>query len=176
MFLTGLRHRLDVTTPFVSFCNLVLRALVGFSPRMHAHNVVSGALRYLKWQHTWWSGRYSIILTKCALMHRDYLPEYDKQVPAAMLQHIDEMRNCEDISMAYAVARLSGAAPVWVTVVVFEVSTGGISSGASHFVDRSRCLDMLKSHTPDWPWVTGYQKMVPISFFDAFRHWWSDYK
>jgi hypothetical protein len=28
------------------------------------------------------------------------------------------------------------AAPVWVKVTVFEVSTGGISSGSGHFADR----------------------------------------
>ena len=49
---------------------------------------------------------YTIMLTKAALLHRDYLPEYDKQVPASMVQHIDENRNCEDIAMAYVVAKM----------------------------------------------------------------------
>lgn len=32
-----------------------------------------GQRNYLRWQHTWWSGTYSIILTKASLLHRDYL-------------------------------------------------------------------------------------------------------
>ncbi len=77
---------------------------MGFSPRMHASDVDTGALRYLNWQFTWWSGVYSIMLTKASLLHRDYLYAYDKVVPGAMLQHIDSVRNCEDIAMAYVVA------------------------------------------------------------------------
>ena len=80
------------------------RALVGFSPRMHAHDIVSGALRYLKWQHTWWNGAYSIMLTKAAVLHKDYLLDFSKVLPAEVLQHVDKMRNCEDIAMAYVVA------------------------------------------------------------------------
>jgi hypothetical protein len=65
---------------------------------------------------------------------------------------------------------------VWVSVVVFEVSTGGISSGSSHFVDRSGCLDKLSLLTGSTPWVTGYQKSVPVSYLDAVWFWWSDTK
>lgn len=80
------------------------RALVGFSPRMHANDVNTGLSRYLNWQFTWWSGVYSIMLTKAAIIHKDYLPQYDKIVPIPMLKHIDEVKNCEDIAMAYVVA------------------------------------------------------------------------
>lgn len=112
------------------------RVLVGFSPRMHVNDIYTGKLRYLNWQFTWWNGMYTIMLTKAAIMHKDYLPEYDKVVPAEMLTHIDTHRNCEDLAMAHVVAKLSDAAPVWVQVVVWEVSTGGISSGGTHFADR----------------------------------------
>ena len=47
---------------------------------------------------------YSIMLTKAALLHRDYLPLYDAIVPASFLKSIDENRNCEDLAMAYVVA------------------------------------------------------------------------
>ena len=80
------------------------RALVGFSPRMHGYDIISGAIKYNRWQHTWWSGMYTIILTKAAIMNRQYLYEYDKLLPEMMIKHIDKQRNCEDIAMAYVVA------------------------------------------------------------------------
>ena len=76
--------------------------LVGFSPRMTTYDIITGdhkhsrhfllgfftlllasllhsfsdplgQRRYLRWQNTWWSGTYSIILTKACLLHRNYL-------------------------------------------------------------------------------------------------------
>jgi hypothetical protein len=72
---------------------------------MHVFDILRGNLRYLNWQFTWWGGMYTIMLTKAAIMHRDYLAEYDKYVPQEMLAHIDTMRNCEDIAMAQVVAK-----------------------------------------------------------------------
>ena len=40
------------------------------------------------------------------MLHRDYLPLYDQLVPPFFLKFIDENRNCEDIAMAYVVARV----------------------------------------------------------------------
>jgi len=93
--------------------------------------------------------------------------------------------------MAYIVSLQSTAAPVWVDGIVYEVSaqnTGGISAaGTSHFDTRSACLDVLKGMvTTDTqagtgagagagagagtsvqlPWVTGYQKVQPMSRLD----------
>jgi len=71
---------------------------------MHGYDIISGDIRYYKWQHTWWNGIYTIILTKAAILHKHYLYEYDKIISEIMLKHIDEKRNCEDISMAYVIA------------------------------------------------------------------------
>jgi hypothetical protein len=73
---------------------------------MHVFDIVTGLYKYLNWQYTWWSGTYTIMLTKAALIHRDYLPHYYKIIPKDMLDHIDQNRNCEDLSMAYVVANL----------------------------------------------------------------------
>ena len=78
--------------------------LVGFSPRMVVWNIVDGTTRYLHWQHTWWSGVYSVVLTKASIVHRDYLQEYKATVPPIVLKHVDTIRNCEDIAMAHVVA------------------------------------------------------------------------
>jgi len=90
----------------VSWGSLVPRpsVLVGFSPRMVVWNIVDGAARYLHWQHTWWSGVYSVVLTKASVVHRDYLQEYTATVPLNFLKHVDAIRNCEDIAMAHVVA------------------------------------------------------------------------
>jgi glucuronyl/N-acetylglucosaminyl transferase EXT2 len=52
------------------------KTLVGFSPRAYAYDAVTGAVKYLRWQHTWWSGVFSIMLTKASFLHRDYLRLY----------------------------------------------------------------------------------------------------
>ena len=137
--------------------------LVGFSPRMYAYDVYSGAVKYLKWQHTWWSGMYAIMLTKASFLHRDYLDEFRENVPAEFLEHIKTNRNCEDIAMAHIVASKSRSAPMWVGGEIYEVGEQGISSGSSHFNDRGKCLQMLQSMTATFPWVTGYSKMMPLS-------------
>ena len=77
---------------------------MGFSPRMHAFDIVSGKSRYLRWQHTWWSGLYSIMLTKISFLHRDHLRDYETHVPPTFKAYVDKHRNCEDIAMAYVVA------------------------------------------------------------------------
>eukprot|EP01034_Spumella_vulgaris_P026605 gene26605-33209_t len=107
-----------------------------------------------------------------------------------MLTHIDAHKNCEDIAMAYVVARKSQAAPVWVKATVFETNFkgGGISDEKGHFVSRSSCLDTLRNLTSSstsntqnansnknagdaWPWVTGYQKVVKLGVSDWGRAW-----
>lgn len=72
---------------------------------MNLFDIYTGTERYLNWQYTWWSGVYTIMLTKAAIMHRDYLSDYEKLVPQEMLDHITTHRNCEDIAMAQVVAR-----------------------------------------------------------------------
>jgi hypothetical protein len=73
---------------------------------LNTHHPITGESRYLNWQYTWWNGQYTVILTKACMLHRDYLPLYDQLVPPFFLKFIDENRNCEDIAMAYVVARV----------------------------------------------------------------------
>ena len=79
--------------------------LVGFSPRMLTYDIETGAIKYQRWQHTWWSGLYSIVLTKGALFHKKYLQQYHKETPVKFLEHVDKNRNCEDIAMAHLIAK-----------------------------------------------------------------------
>jgi hypothetical protein len=54
--------------------------LVGFSPRLNGIDPVSGESIYFKWQHTWWTGAYSIMLTKAAFLHKKYLTAYENVI------------------------------------------------------------------------------------------------
>jgi len=158
----------------LSVWNSFPMALVGFSPRIIGWDTISGNVKYLRWQHTWWSGMYSIMLTKISFLHRDYLAAFSKHTPAAFLDHITKIRNCEDVAMAHVVARLSNAAPVWMDGVVYEVSEKGISSGQSHFNDRSECISHLNKMTGgEWPWVTGKQKVSRMHIMDFINLWQS---
>jgi glucuronyl/N-acetylglucosaminyl transferase EXT2 len=116
------------------------RTLVGFSPRTHSYNIESGQINYRRWQHTWWNGFYTIILTKACILHRQYLKSFELLAPKTLLNYIDNHREGEDILMAYIVALLSNQPPVWVRAIVYEIGSSGISSGTSHFLDRYRRL------------------------------------
>lgn len=142
------------------------RALVGFSPRMHGTDPVTGQDRYLRWQNTWWAGVYSISLTKASFLHRDYLASFFSVLPERTIASIDQHRNCEDLAMAYVVGKEAGVPPVWVRGVVHETADFGISTGASHFEDRSRCLTslrLLQGNSSVLPLVSAYQKAIPLS-------------
>jgi len=145
--------------------------LVGYSPRMITNDPISGKTKYMRWQHTWWSGIYSIVLTKATFLHKRYLYEYKKLIPASMLSYIDSVRNCEDIAMAHIVAAQAKAAPVWIEGIVYEIGSTGISSGTSHFADRGKCVSALKHSLKQWPWITGYQKAVAIEAWDWLSLW-----
>lgn len=73
---------------------------------MAVYDSVYGFTKYLKWQHTWWNGFYSIMLTKASIIHKKYLLDYHRLLPNDILNFIDEHRNCEDIAMAFLVAEM----------------------------------------------------------------------
>ena len=88
------------------------RSLVGFSPRLHAFDVITGAIKYLRWQHVYWSGTYTIMLTKAAIFHRDYLSDFVQLIRPEQLDQIDKNRNCEDLALAYVIARVVSCAVI----------------------------------------------------------------
>lgn len=112
------------------------RSLIGFSPRMTGFDPTTGVERYFRWQHTWWNGVYTIMLTKVSLMSTSYLQAFKTMVPSSVLEYIDKHRNCEDIAMAYVVLLLSQSPPVWVKGNLREIGSSGISSGLKHFEIR----------------------------------------
>lgn len=89
------------------------RNLVGYMPRIHLRRS-DGSLVYRCWWRVWWHGVYSIILTKAAFLHHDYLREYTENMPAQIRELVDQKRNCEDIAMQFLVANISSLPPIYV--------------------------------------------------------------
>ena len=54
---------------------------------------------YHSWWYVWWTGRYSMVLTKAAIFHADYLRLYSSEMPQPVRDYVDRHMNCEDLAM-----------------------------------------------------------------------------
>jgi hypothetical protein len=123
-------------------------SIVGFMPRVHVRSP-SGTMVYRAWWYIWWTGSYSIILTKAAFLHHKYFSMYHNQLPKSMLKYIDDHRNCEDIAMQFVVSNHTGLPPIFVKGHLSDLGArNGISTDAnviqaSHMDERSQCLSQL---------------------------------
>ncbi|KAI5073548.1 hypothetical protein GOP47_0011561 [Adiantum capillus-veneris] len=94
-------------------------SMVGFVPRMHwlqSETQDRELPRYLYggWWSVWWTGTYSMVLSKCAFFHRKYLDLYSNHMPGQIRDYVTQERNCEDIAMSFLVANATGGPPIWV--------------------------------------------------------------
>jgi hypothetical protein len=121
--------------------------IVGFYPRLHLKSSSQPAqYEYHSWWYVWWTGQYSMILTKAALLHRNYLTLYSNDLPKSVLKYVDDHMNCEDLAMQFLISNVSGLPPIYVRSDVYDVGVlGGISTRSGHMGARSDCLnDMIK--------------------------------
>eukprot|EP00617_Octactis_speculum_P016135 CAMPEP_0185761954 /NCGR_PEP_ID=MMETSP1174-20130828/20906_1 /TAXON_ID=35687 /ORGANISM="Dictyocha speculum, Strain CCMP1381" /LENGTH=149 /DNA_ID=CAMNT_0028443405 /DNA_START=22 /DNA_END=468 /DNA_ORIENTATION=- len=87
-----------------------------------------------------------MVLTKAAILHRDYLHLYTHTMPQAIRDYVDRHMNCEDVAMQFLVSNSSGLPPVFVRGTLTDLGTlGGISTKPSHMMTRSDCLDGISS-------------------------------
>ncbi|KAG2500794.1 hypothetical protein HYH03_001556 [Edaphochlamys debaryana] len=123
------------------------RNMAGFYPRLQ---VLDDDCRYSYLQGfgtLTWHGAYSLVLTKAAMLHRDYLEAYSNHMPSAIRAHVDAVHNCEDLAMSTLVGATVGRPPVFVhSSRVLDLGKGltkvkGISSGKKHGDIRSDCLN-----------------------------------
>ncbi|KAJ1260928.1 hypothetical protein BS78_10G269300 [Paspalum vaginatum] len=138
-------------------------AMVGFVPRMHWLADTRGSTeeyRYGSWWSVWWTGTYSIVLSKASFFHKKYLDLYTNQMPPSIRTYVNENRNCEDIAMSFLVANATGAPPVWVQGRIFEIGSSGISSLKGHDLQRSRCLNAFAAMYGHMPLVATTVKAV----------------
>uniref|UniRef100_A0A9I9EJ53 Glycosyl transferase 64 domain-containing protein n=2 Tax=Cucumis melo TaxID=3656 RepID=A0A9I9EJ53_CUCME len=141
--------------------------MVGFVPRMHWIDRSKGRYRYGGWWSVWWSGTYSMVLSKAAFFHSKYLDFYTNHMPSSIRHYITNNRNCEDIAMSFVVANLSGSPPVWVQGKIYEIGSSGISSLGEHSERRSQCLNIFVEE------YGGIMPLLPSTFkaVDARRLW-----
>eukprot|EP00803_Ostreobium_quekettii_P011405 evm.model.scf_473.9 EVM.evm.TU.scf_473.9 scf_473:50116-57649(-) len=128
------------------------RAIVGFFPRANVVNQ-DCSQRYLLGTGTFWKGEYSMVLTKAAFLHRDYLERYTNHMPRELRDYVDAHHNCEDVAMQFMVANVTHEAPEFVnTLWIKDIGKGprkvkGISSDAQHTEARTQCLnDMTRMY------------------------------
>jgi hypothetical protein len=124
------------------------QTLVGFMPRVHLRDS-QGIMRYRCWWSTWWHGVYSIILTKAAILHHNFLTMYTNDMPVSIRDLVDHERNCEDIAMQFMMSNHTGLSPIYVKghlrdLGVFSgLSTSHSVAKAKHMDARSKCLNEL---------------------------------
>lgn len=143
--------------------------MVGFVPRAHGSDKESkGKDRYIYggWWSVWWTGTYSMVLSKAAFFHKKYFSLYTNEMPARIKDYITRSRNCEDIAMSFLVANATGAPPIWVKGKIFEIGSTGISSLGGHSEKRTQCVNRFVAEFGRMPLVSTSVKVV-----DSRRVW-----
>ncbi|KAG6395435.1 hypothetical protein SASPL_146080 [Salvia splendens] len=138
-------------------------AMVGFVPRIHwVDKSYNGQAAYIYsgWWSVWWTGTYSMILSKAAFFHKKYLSMYTNEMPSSIREYVTKNRNCEDIAMSFLVANATGAPPIWVKGNIFEIGSSGISSLGGHIERRSECVNHFVGEYRGMPLVPTSVKAV----------------
>ena len=136
------------------------RSLVGFMPRLHVRG--SNGYIYRCWWRVWWQGSYSIILTKAAFLHHDFLNFYTNIMPESIREYVDKQKNCEDIAMQFLVANITRLPPIFIKGHLTDLGAlNGISTKksfiqAGHMDKRSLCLNDLTKLFENMPLVTSH--------------------
>ncbi|KAJ3676004.1 hypothetical protein LUZ60_003416 [Juncus effusus] len=119
--------------------NNAQKSMVGFVPRMHWKE--GEEYKYGGWWSVWWSGTYSMVLSKAAFFDKMYLELYTHQMLPSIRDYVANNRNCEDIAMSFLVANVTGSPPIWVQGKIDEIGSTGISSLGGHSARRSKCVN-----------------------------------
>ncbi|XP_074567632.1 glycosylinositol phosphorylceramide mannosyl transferase 1-like [Curcuma longa] len=141
-------------------------AMVGFVPRMHwldnemRNRNRESYYKYGGWWSVWWTGTYSMVLSKAAFFHKKYLDLYTNHMPESIRQYVAKYRNCEDIAMSFLSANATGAPPIWVKGRIFEIGSSGISSLGGHSQRRTHCLNLFAKIYGEMPLVATNMKVV----------------
>ncbi|KAM6598739.1 glycosylinositol phosphorylceramide mannosyl transferase 1 [Cannabis sativa] len=137
--------------------------MVGYVPRIHWVDSTKdnlGSYIYGGWWSVWWTGSYSMVLSKAAFFHKKYLSLYTNEMPASIREYITKNRNCEDIAMSFLVANATGAPPIWVKGKIFEIGSTGISSLGGHSEKRTECVNRFVEEFGGMPLVSTSVKAV----------------
>ncbi|KAK4792651.1 hypothetical protein SAY86_023086 [Trapa natans] len=138
-------------------------AMVGYVPRIHSLDQKSGSrdhYMYGGWWSVWWTGTYSMVLSKAAFFHKKYLSMYTNEMPASIREYVTRNRNCEDIAMSFLVANATDAPPIWIKGKISEIGSTGISSLGGHSEKRTRCVNRFVAEYGKMPLVSTTMKAV----------------
>jgi glucuronyl/N-acetylglucosaminyl transferase EXT2 len=143
-------------------------ALVGYYARNYAPASVPAdgcSWKYVANEfYLWWSGRYSIVLTKAAFMHQKYLTLYKENLPDGVREYVDKGKNGEDIAMQFLVSSITGEAPKYAPASFLYytlaklggVGKSGISSSADHHIKRGDAISAFQRMFGRFPLVETY--------------------
>ncbi|KAI3519823.1 hypothetical protein L1887_09039 [Cichorium endivia] len=137
--------------------------MVGFVPRIHLINPSKEngySYIYGGWWPVWWTGTYSMILSKASFFHMKYLRLYTNEMPTSLLEYVKRNRNCEDIAMSFLVANATGAPPIWAKGKIYEIGSTGISSLGGHSNKRTECVNRFVAEFGRMPLVPTTVKAV----------------
>lgn len=146
--------------------------MVGFDAR--SHNVTIDENGNEVWSYVGLSGsrksnHYSLVLTRFAFLHRDYMTSYIKYMPNEIRETVSNHLNCEDIAMTMWVSTLTeGKTPLladaWAVHTQMKMkSNTAISGTKDHKEIRSSCVDKFANilnlkqrlQTCEWGHKTG---------------------
>lgn len=142
--------------------------MVGFVPRKVCVESKEGKdyYSYCGWWSVWWTGTYSMVLSKASFFHKKYLRLYTNEMPTSIKEFVTENRNCEDIAMSFLVANVTDAPPIWVKGKIYEIGSTGISTLGGHSEKRTQCLNRFAAEFGRMPLVPTSMKAV-----DSRRMW-----
>ncbi|KAL0756186.1 hypothetical protein Bca101_093854 [Brassica carinata] len=115
--------------------------MVGFVPRVHwpeQSNRKADYYTYSGWWSVWWSGTYSMVLSKAAFFHKKYLSLYTNDMPASIREFTTKNRNCK----------------------IYEIGSTGISSIGGHTEKRTHCVNRFVAEFGRMPLVYTSMKAV----------------
>jgi len=177
--------------------------LVGYYPRLASPSVFSKVsdsnathgrieLVYHTWPIVFARDKFNFILTKASFFHKKYLQMYfdPAKNPKEILEYVDEHKNCEDIAMAFLIAKtnhntsgvekFSGNSycqncPVYVPGALTDLGLfNGISTTGGHMEERSGCLTTISGIYQNHGWKNplldvGLRDQSWIHHYPGFR-------
>eukprot|EP00934_Nitzschia_sp_Nitz4_P002083 Nitzschia sp. Nitz4//scaffold166_size90379//86989//88209//NITZ4_005074-RA/size90379-exonerate_est2genome-gene-0.77-mRNA-1//1//CDS//3329538247//2083//frame0 len=175
-------------------------SMVGFYPRLasapilqassswDSSSATSADLVYHAWPVVFARHQFNLVLTKASFLHSKYLDIYtnDLSFPRAILEHVDQHKNCEDIAMSLLVANYTRyqaslsqnsavsqpATPIYVPGSVQDGGLfGGISTGTGHMATRSECLTALTEILQKQGYPSPLETIFPLSGSSVWRPW-----
>nr|AAC47510.1 multiple exostoses homolog 2 [Caenorhabditis elegans] len=114
--------------------------IVGFPARHHARY---GDSMFYNSNHTC---QMSMILTGAAFIHKNYLTAYTYEMPAEIREHVNSIKNCEDIAMNYLVSHLTRKPPIKTTsrwTLKCPTCTESLYKEGTHFEKRHECMRLF---------------------------------